>query len=159
MSVPQATIPLWQTVLSILGFSSLIASVLAHWLSSRRERLRWVGENKKAEWRELIDQLDQSLTAMGYAFVTVNVVSPDGSNDPQEGITKGNRVIRDRIFIADAVRKYGVLESWEELVKYTSEASITRSPSQHGANLVGWLARVNRFQEGTLQAARKDLGL
>lgn len=160
MNTPQALIPLWQTILSILGFSSLIGSIFAHWLSSRRERSKWINENKKAEWRELIDRLDESLTAMSYAFVTINVLSPDGSNNPLAGIGKGNRVIHDRIFIADAVKRYGIVGKWEELVRYTSSASDPRSPSQRGGpTAVGFDAKAREFQEELLKVASKDLGL
>jgi hypothetical protein len=127
----------------------------------RRERLRWISDNKKAEWRELIDELDKSLIAMGHAFSTVNVVSAsDPWNDPMAGIGKGNRIIHDRIFIADALKKHGVLAKWEELVRYTSDASNPREPSQQGEPTpVGFSLKANAFQDELLRIARKDLGL
>ncbi len=69
------TIPLWRSVLDIIGFSSLIGAALGHWLGSRRERLKWVNDNKKAEWRELIDELDKSFSQMIYAFQRINLIS------------------------------------------------------------------------------------
>lgn len=160
MNAPQATIPLWQTVLSIVGFSSLIATVLAHWLSSRVERLKWISESKKSEWRELIDRLDESLTAMSYAFLAINVLSPDGSNNPSAGISKGNRVLNDRIFIAGAIKKYGVKEKWAELVRYASAAHDPRDFTEHGGpTAVGFDIKAREFQEEVLRIVRKDLDL
>jgi hypothetical protein len=154
MNTPQQAIPLWQNILSILGFSSLIGSIFGHWLSSRRERSKWISENKKAEWRELIDRLDESLTAMSYAFVTTKALSSDETNNPLAGIGKGNRALHDRIFIADAVKKYGIVGKWKELVQYTSAASDPRSPSQRGGpTAVGFDAKAREFQEEVLRFA------
>jgi hypothetical protein len=158
----QAAIPLWQNILSIVGVSSLISTVMAYRLSSRSERVRWVNDNKKAEWRELIDQLDKSIATMHYAFDRLNVIhGEDSSHDPMIGIANGNRVIQNRIFILETLRKSGMVEEWSKLGQYISEASNPRELTQRGGlpTATGFGLRANTFKDKMLRVARKDLGL
>ncbi len=95
--------------------------------------MRWINDNKKSEWRELIDQLDKSIAAMRYAFSNSSViVANDPSHDPGIGIFNGNRAIQDKIFILEALRKNGLIEEWTKLVNYISEIGNPREPSQRG---------------------------
>jgi hypothetical protein len=157
----QAAIPLWQTFLSIVGISSLISTALAHWLSSRSERIRWKNDNKKAEWRELIDQLDKSMKAMSCAFRNPNVIRvDDASQAPDDGIVSGDRALENRLFILETLRKNGIIQEWKKLVDYVSEASNPPEPSQRGGpTAMGFSERAVAFRDNLLRVARKDLGL
>src|ERR1035441_42367 len=52
--------------LAIIGLSSLIATIVGHLFSSAREHQRWVYENKRLEWRELVDRFHQILHNIHY---------------------------------------------------------------------------------------------
>ena len=157
----QPAIPWWQTVLSIIGVSSLIGTLLGNFLSHRRDRSHWISDNKKAEWRELIMQLDQSMTVMANAFSFVGVMDSDNSNSPHFGMQTGFRTIEDRIFIADAVKKFEIAQKWEQLCKYVGSASDpAHSTSQRGsATHTGFNLLARTFRESVLDSARKDLDL
>lgn len=146
------TVPVWQTWLGLVGISSLIATVLSNWLSGRRERLRWINDNKKAEWRELLDAIDKGHTKMYENF---------RSNDPNwfDGMEIGQRVIDDRIFIADAVRKFKLAEKWDALW----QLALFKDKPPTDASYLGrgdeFAFKAKELQDALVEAARKDLGL
>src|ERR1700739_4853067 len=56
------------------------------------------GSERYNEWRELIDEIHESIVRMGYAFMPlVPVKAGDDRNDYQAGIRRGNRVLGNRI--------------------------------------------------------------
>ncbi len=110
----------------------------------------------------MIDQLDKSIAAMRYAFSNSNViVANDPSHDPGIGIFNGNRAIRDKIFILEALRKNGLIEEWTKLVNYISEIGNPREPSQRGGlpTPTGFGLRATAFRDELVRVAQKDLGL
>jgi hypothetical protein len=142
------------TIFSILGISSLIGTVLAHFLSTRREKRIWVKDNKKAEWRELIQVVDASLDQMSYAFQPVAVsTGDDHRTDPWDGMANVDLAIQNRIFIADALVKSGIVTQWKRLEKLIVHGS--KEDLGHG----DFTAKSLEFKEQLLQIARKDLGL
>jgi hypothetical protein len=148
----------WGSVINVLGLSSLIAVVLNWWLASRREHRGWVLDNKKLEWRELIDELHSCFGQMVYAFQAVNVIASDGCNDPHAGMQKGRRLIRNRIFIAEALRLHSILQKWEELVAYCNSVGSPREPGQQGGPTAAAFDRkAAAFEDELLQLAREDL--
>jgi hypothetical protein len=123
------SIPMWQTIVGLLGLGSLIATGLTHYLNSRSDRKKWIDDNKKLEWRALITELDESLGQMSFVFHPANVISAgDDSNNPMAGVIRGNRAIHGRIFIASALKKHGLLDRWLELTQYANLA--TDPPSE-----------------------------
>lgn len=169
MSEPAQAIPMWQTIVALLGLGSWGATWLAYRLNSRLDRRKWIDDNKKKEWRELIVELDGSLEQMSYAFQPVNVVSATESrNNPLAGIQRGNRVMTDRIFIASALRKNGLPDKWKELKQYTNAASNPSSwsvgeslmvPSTENHTLVGFNMKASSFRDEILRVAKEDLGI
>lgn len=150
----------WRYLVNLLGLSSLIGSVLSWWLTSRREHRRWILDNKKGEWRELIDTLHTCLWNLAYAFQPVSCFTQDGEGDVHSAVQKGFRVIRDRIFIADAIERHQVLELWKGLVAYVDAATAPREPGQRGAPSISeFNARGAAFEDKLLLMAREDLRL
>jgi hypothetical protein len=150
----------WRAALNLIGLSSLIGTVLSWWLTSRREHRRWALDNRKLEWRELIDTLHTCLWTLGYAFQPVRVFMPGEEGDVQDAMQNGFRVIRDRIFIADALQRHQVLEQWKELVAYVTAATLPREPGQRGApTITEFNARGAAFEDKLLMMAREDLKL
>lgn len=148
----------WRSILNVVGLSSLIAAILGWWLASRREQRRWVLDNKKLEWRELIDALHDALCTMGYAFQPMRIFKRGEEGDVDSAIENGFRVIRDRIFIADAIERHRVMEQWKGLVAYIHAATSPRDPGQHAAGtFTEFNARGAAFEDKLLLMARDDL--
>jgi hypothetical protein len=61
--------PYWITLAGVFGLGAVVGSVVSHFLASRLQRLVWIQDNKKAEWRELIDGLNEGISRMAIAFL------------------------------------------------------------------------------------------
>jgi hypothetical protein len=153
--------PLLQFALGILaGAFTLIAVWIGSRLSFSREHHRWILDNKKLEWRELIDEMHACFARMVYGFQNLNVISPtDDGNDPDAGVRRGFRILRNRIFIAPAIAQHRIMEQWEELVAYVNSARQPREPHEHGGlpTFVGFNLRAAAFQDKLMEVVREDL--
>jgi len=157
MSEPAQSIPMWQTIVALLGLGSWGATWLAYWLNSRLDRRKWINDNKKMEWRESIVEVSGSLEQMSYTFHPANVVSAtDIRDNPIAGIQRGTTVLTDRIFIANTLRKHNVLGSWQEIVGYTR---LTGSAGQPTPTMAGFNKKAADFLEELLRIAQEDLGI
>ena len=113
---------------------------------------------KYEEWRELIKELHESLGQIGYAFYPILAISPDGSNDYEAGIRRGFHVIRNRILIAEPLKKARILEEFEEMVQYAVSAHNPRDPNQHGCpTMNGFDMKASAFEDELMEIARKDV--
>jgi len=90
--------------LAIIGISSLIATVVSHWLSQSREHQRWCFENRRVEWRELIDHL--------YKVTHQDSVS-------LEELHEGTRLLGTRIFIRMTLHRHKFPARWMGLIRET----------------------------------------
>jgi hypothetical protein len=117
------------------------------------------GRERADEWRELRDELHEALVQIGYAFIPLNAIRPgDERNDYQAGIRRGNRVISNRLFIADVLKRERISERFEELVRYAISARSPREPDQRGAATeTGFDMRSRAFEDELLEIARKDI--
>ena len=151
----------WRFVLNLSLVASLVTAFLTWWLTSLREHRRWVLDNKKLEWRELIDKLHACMCNMVYAFhQETRTFERGGEGDVDFAIQSGFRVIHDRIFIADAIQQHLVLIQWKELAAYVTTAGCPREPEQHGApTTTGFETLGSAFENKLLATAREDLRL
>jgi len=144
----------WRSVLNIVGLSSIIGIVLSWWLTSRREHRRWILDNQKQEWRELIDELHTCLDQMGHAF---RMMRTDADNQAAaDGARRGIRIIRNRIFIAETVEFQHLEQRWKDMIEYANHALGGR---HHLATADGYSAMARELQEHLLLFARVDLGI
>jgi len=150
-------------VTAIMGGLFALGGVwIASRLSFSREHRRWVLDNKKLEWRELIDEIHACFERMACGFQNFNVISPtDDSNDPDAGVRRGFRILRNRIFIAPAIAQHRLMEQWQELVAYMHSARQPREPQQHGEmpTYVGFNQRAAAFEDKLMEVVRLDLAI
>lgn len=93
----EATQPYWLTLAGVFGLGAVVGNVVSHVLTSRWQRRVWIHDNKKAEWRELIEALSESMERMGYAFEHgVARAASDPLLDWRDAMGAGNRVVRGR---------------------------------------------------------------
>jgi hypothetical protein len=152
--------PLPFTTAFLAGFFTLAGVWIASRLTSSREHRRWISDNKKLEWRELIDQMHESFNRIQYAYISPPGVyeASDDSFDPRAGIQAGERVLRNRIFIADTLLRHGITEHWEQLRNHTQKLLRSNSGSDlHELEM--FLKQRMAFEAKLLEAARVDLGL
>src|SRR6266481_3047026 len=117
------------------------------------------GRERYEEWRELIDEIHESIEQMGYAFVPI-VAHEVGDErcDYQAGIRRGNRVLRNRILIAEAIQKSGLIQDWDELVRYAHSGRGPRDRWEEGSpTMGGFETKARTFQEKLMQVAREDV--
>ena len=159
MEAPQ---PIWITVAGALGLGALLGSIVTHVLTMRGQHRVWINDNKKAEWRELIDGLNESIERMGYAFEHgVARVASDPLLNWVGALGAGNRVVRGRIFIADVIEKRGIVKAWDELMGYVLSSDNPRTPGQHGGmpTLNGYNIKAIALQDQIIRVSREDLGI
>jgi hypothetical protein len=158
----QATqIPLWVTIAASFGVGGFVGNLISLWLTSSLQRKNWVKDNKKLEWRELIDELEKAMSGMSYAFPPVFRDASDESTDWKTGMGIGAKVIRDRIFIATVIKERGIIKKWEELVRYVVSVGNPREPKQQGGlpTLNGYNMMVIELQDLRVKISREDLGI
>src|SRR6266436_2538579 len=117
------------------------------------------GRERYEEWRELIDEIHESIEQMGYAFVPI-VAHRVGDErcDYQAGIRRGNRVLRNRILIAETIQKSGLIQDWDELVQYAHSGRGPHDRWEQGSPTMGGFdVRARAFQEKLMRLARDDM--
>jgi hypothetical protein len=131
--------------LAIIGLSSLIATIVGHLFSSAREHQRWVYENKRLEWRELVDRFHQILHNIHYyrsgSGKDINILGD---------LNEGMLLLRNRLFISEALEKWGVEKQWGILITNTMEPKRTFTPYE----IIG---ESSDFENYLLDLARQDL--
>jgi uncharacterized protein YneF (UPF0154 family) len=150
----------WVSLVSALG----VGTIIGNWLSFRWQRRAWINDNKKAEWRELIDHVSRSLEGMAVAFDPPLLRELSKASEITtayvDAMLIGERVMQDRIFVAEAVKNKGVVEKWDELKRYVSsvddlpDAKRTDVPTR-----TGYGTRAKAFHDELVRVAREDLGL
>jgi len=111
------------------------------------------------EWRETIDEVHDGIEQIGYAFVPILATKAgDERCDYQAGIRRGNRVLHNRILIAESLEKSNLIRDWNELVQY---AHARRGPrdrwEQDSPTMRGFDTKARAFQEKLMQVARADM--
>src|SRR5467141_1618644 len=118
--MPTAQIPLLVTIAGSFGVGGFVGNLTSSWLASRSQRRNWEKDNKKQEWRELIDVLREALRVM-MEHHYVNYSDADSLTPAEdvryreEAIRKGYVALGDRIFIVKKVRNSGLSDKWDAL--------------------------------------------
>jgi hypothetical protein len=90
---------------------TLLGVFIGHVLTASREHRKWLADQKKAEYRELIDQLYETVTV-----VLENKMKMDSDEKAREtvntAVKKLARIFEDRIFIAQELEKLKIKEDW-----------------------------------------------
>jgi hypothetical protein len=152
--------PAWIVLAGVFGLGTVVGNVVSYFLTSRQQRRVWLQDNKKAEWRELIQSLNDSMERMGYAF-EVNVARPatDPLLDWRGAAGAGNRAVRSRIFISDVLERSGIVKEWDSLLTYVWSRDNPRSPRQHGGlpTMNGYNQLAVALQDHIIRVSKEDL--
>src|SRR5437879_2046674 len=103
-----AQISFLATVAGSFGVGGFVGHFVSFWLTSSLQRKNWVKDNKKQEWRELIDALREALSVMmahRYESYADGMITPaEDVRHREEAMRKGYVAIGDRIFIVKKVQ-------------------------------------------------------
>src|SRR5438132_11908355 len=100
-------------VTALTGLAGVILGVfLTSILTRRSQRTQWIADNKKEEYRELMSTLARSMTMiMMYKGVGV-AIGPQQQREFQDAYNEALRVLSDRIFIAEQIKKDKIYDRW-----------------------------------------------
>jgi hypothetical protein len=98
---------------------------------------------------------------MGSAFRVLKnsvIIDVHDEDNPFAAITRGNRLIHHRLYIADVFKNSGLLDKWNELVKGVEHGDFPRAPSEQGHSAIYFFVRKRQVFENELtRVAREDL--
>jgi len=99
---------MWNVIGPLVGV--VIGALLTPWISWRWQHRQWAVDNKKQEYRDLLDVLFQASEEIIEARPTAAAgVNPKLLN----AVWRGRRVLSDRIFVARTIRKHGIPDDWD----------------------------------------------
>jgi hypothetical protein len=87
----------------------LIGLVVGHILTGFREHTRWVNDQKRFEYRELLDQLYETVTIVTENRPNLSTTSLEPIN---YAVMKLARLFEDRLFIGAQLRRSGATDDW-----------------------------------------------
>ena len=152
--------PIWARLL-LEAFPSILAlgiAALVFYWNGGREHKRWVLDQKRAEWRELLEVINECQLDILIASTPVNQ-APERSKDDLMAanlkLMKAERVLDDRVFIDRSVLK-PLISKWRTALKKTEQAARSSDPYVTSVeSYVSFKQQVKAVRE----AAKKDLGI
>jgi hypothetical protein len=112
---------IWQgiltSILALAGIGGTLGGVyIGQRMSQKWQREQWVLDNRKEEFRMLVDALSDSLRIETTKYSGM-VLSGEQERAIVETHSNTMRVIRSRIFVADVVEQCRLDERWVEALK------------------------------------------
>lgn len=131
------------------GFLGILASataqILQNRLTSKREEQRWIANNRKEEYRELLKALTHTATFLMEYVGTSAGKEPEYQKRYTQVYGDGIRVISDRIFIADEIKNIEVYDRWVDAVERLNKTN----------DLGAFSDRFERLRDDIVKSARK----
>jgi len=154
--------PLW----TLLGV--VVGAVMSPFLTARWQHNQWVLDNKKAEYRELLDLLETySLRLLDYLgkYPDFGPISPATEADQVaarrqvfEIQNSLNLALADRLFTRKALAKRDVRRQFEELILGLDSGALLHAATV-GEKLDKIRAPLGELHQAVLETAKHDLGL
>jgi hypothetical protein len=139
----------------------LIGVVLGWLLSTRSQESVWVTNSRKEEWRELISTLQRCQQTIREVKSKLPQGMTISAREPiREAQLEGARVILDRIFILESLKKNSVKEDWDRIQRMSDLASpLVAAPLQSAFSLTDFDKEWSALHSKLADLARKDLRL
>ena len=113
---------------------SLGGTTLGWFLGSWSQKRAWFLNSRKEEWRELISTLERCKQAIREAKATIpfSMITLAAGQAIRDSQLEGARVIRDRLFISEVLKKNKVKEDWDKIQQISNLATYdVKSPVNH----------------------------
>ena len=98
----------------------LVGVIIGAMLTRAWDRRKWINENRKQEYRELLSTLTSACTAL-IDNAQALVQSPAEQIAARDEYFKSLRVLQDRIFIAGEIGKMNLFDRWGTAMKHLQE--------------------------------------
>lgn len=98
----------------------LVGVIIGAMLTRAWDRRKWINENRKQEYRELLTTLTTACTALIDNAQTL-VQTPAEQIAARDEYFKSLRVLQDRIFIANEISKMNLFDRWGTAMKDLQE--------------------------------------
>jgi hypothetical protein len=140
--------------------SALAGVALGALLSRWNDHRRWVLDNRKLEYRELIDGIFRSTEKIRGARQTVSDPITTAVTD---AVFDGSRLIRNRLFTASSIRRAGIASDWEDISRVAlwepgePIASVDGQEYKYTQTAIAILRK--RIEHKLTHLARADLGI
>ena len=97
--------------------------LIGAYLSRAWDHKKWMNDNRKEEFRELIDALTEAATAVIVQPMEANnqVLRAEGNALAMEKNTQALRAMKTRIYIANDVKEMNWFDRWGESMKFMRE--------------------------------------
>lgn len=146
----------WVSIVGALGIGSFAGTLVSLWVNARQQHNNWVNDNKKAEYRELLDVLFQSISV-----VDANRPNLKDFNSPpvNEAMLALSRVFADRIFIADRLKESKADEDFKYIkaVVYYDPELQKFTPTELRFTLNNLHDREDKLRSKILELAKNDI--
>jgi hypothetical protein len=140
----------WSLVIAAVGITGTLAgAVVNNFLGRSWQKKQWVLDNKKQEYRELLSSMAKTERLIRESRATGVAIEGVELRAAWESENETWRVIQDRIFIADSVKKMRVLSRWSESSAFTAERT----------GMVNFVKEVGELRDEIMAEARRDLGM
>jgi len=108
-----------ETVVRVWSLVGPLAGVLVGaWLARWWDKRKWVNDNRKEEYRELVTALTTAAMGLIEKYQAVEyLVSGEKLKEIQSAYMETLRIIQDRIFIAGEMERMKIFDRWGESVK------------------------------------------
>jgi hypothetical protein len=98
----------------------LVGVIIGAMLTRAWDRRKWINENRKQEYRELLTTLTSACTAL-IDNAQLIVQTPAEAIYARDEYFKSLRVLQDRIFIASEIQKLNLFDRWGTAMKDLQE--------------------------------------
>jgi hypothetical protein len=176
--------PTWNDVWSAVGplIGVVIGALLTPWMAWRWQRKQWSSDNKKEEYRNLLDALGECVqkikglkervfisnrSSFDYSANTEEAERLRQSNESNllnnqiiETLRGASKVLEDRLFIDAALRKHKVKERWARLEEMANRRGSFLPPAPNqptfdsAAFSLAWQELANEIRH----IAKQDIG-
>jgi hypothetical protein len=142
---------------AIVGLvAALLGVFLGQLLSAVREHREWVNEQKRLEYRQLIDQLYETMTIVvglrpGLREENMPTIS--------EAVSNLHRLLLDRLFIAEKLKNSGVIEDFlvlKKVILYEARFE-SETPRELHYSTFNVMQRENQLREKILEIVTTDI--
>ena len=99
----------------------LVGVIIGAMLTRAWDRRKWINENRKQEYRELLTILTGAAAALIHNTQVI-VQSPAEQIATRDEYFKSLRVLQDRIFIANEIGKMNLFDRWGTALKNLQES-------------------------------------
>jgi hypothetical protein len=142
---------------SIFGLIGVVLGVLlGQLLSAVREHAEWVNEQKRLEYRQLVDQLFETMSVVIEGRPNLRDQNMPAINNAVKSL---HRLLLDRLFIAEKLEQAGIVEDFLTLknVIYYDPDLQSVTPRELQYTTFNVMERENRLREKILKVAHADI--